>query len=57
MESWGNGKRPGRVSERELVDPAHPVVFYIDTCCPVEFVPYIKEGVLAWNAAFEKSRF
>lgn len=40
-----------------MVDPAHPVVFYIDTCCPAEFVPYIKEGVLAWNAAFEKAGF
>ena len=47
----------GEYRKGKLVDPAHPVVFYIDTCCPTEFVPYIKEGVLAWNAAFEKAGF
>lgn len=47
----------GEYRKGKLVDPAHPVVFYIDTCCPAEFVPYIKEGVLAWNAAFEKAGF
>ena len=47
----------GECRKGKLVNPSHPLVFYIDTCCPSEFVPYIKEGVLAWNAAFEKAGF
>ena len=47
----------GEYRKGKLVNPSHPLVFYIDTCCPSEFVPYIKEGVLAWNAAFEKAGF
>ena len=47
----------GEYRKGKLVNPSHQLVFYIDTCCPSEFVPYIKEGVLAWNAAFEKAGF
>ena len=47
----------GEYRKGKLVNPSHPLVFYIDTCCTSEFVPYIKEGVLAWNAAFEKAGF
>ena len=58
IRKWNLGITEGSRGEYrkgKLVNPSHPLVFYIDTCCPSEFVPYIKEGVLAWNAAFEKA--
>ena len=60
IRKWNLGITEGSRGEYrkgKLVNPSHPRVFYIDTCCPSEFVPYIKEGVLAWNAAFEKAGF
>ena len=60
IRKWNLGITEGSREEYrkgKLVNPSHPLVFYIDTCCPSEFVPYIKEGVLAWNAAFEKAGF
>ena len=60
IRKWNLGITEGSRGEYrkgKLVNPSHPLVFYIDTCCPSEFVPYIKEGVLAWNAAFEKAGF
>ena len=60
IRKWNLGITEGSRGEYrkgKLVNPSHPLVFYIDTCCPAEFVPYIKEGVLAWNAAFEKAGF
>lgn len=38
----------------EVVEVLKPIVFYIDTAIPAKWRPYIKEGVLAWNKAFEK---
>ena len=60
IRKWNLGITEGSRGEYrkgKLVNPSHPLVFYIGTCCPSEFVPYIKEGVLAWNAAFEKAGF
>ena len=60
IRKWNLGITEGSRGEYrkgKLVNPSQPLVFYIDTCCPSEFVPYIKEGVLAWNAAFEKAGF
>jgi len=54
----GIARKDWRMYQRGVwVEPLKPIVFYIDTCCPKEFVPYIKEGVLAWNMAFEKAGF
>lgn len=41
----------------ELVEPVKPIVFYIDRDVPQWLVPYMKEGMLAWNEAFEKAGF
>ena len=38
----------------ELTEVIKPIVFYIDTAIPRKWRPYIKEGVLEWNKAFEK---
>ena len=41
----------------ELVEPAKPIVFYIDPTTPKEWVPYLIQGVNDWQPAFEKAGF
>ena len=41
----------------EVVEVKKPIVFYMDTLMPKEWQPYIKEGIEAWNEAFEKIGF
>ena len=46
-------KDPGK----ELSEPIKPIVFWIENTTPLELRDYIKEGVLAWNIAFEEAGF
>ncbi|MDD4656871.1 MAG: zinc-dependent metalloprotease [Bacteroidales bacterium] len=41
----------------ELVEPAKPIVFYIDPTTPKEWVPYLIQGVNDWQASFEAAGF
>jgi hypothetical protein len=41
----------------ELAEPQHPIVFYIDPVTPQKWVPYLIQGVNAWEKAFEKAGF
>ncbi|AEV96639.1 hypothetical protein A4D02_20940 [Niastella koreensis] len=41
----------------ELVEPKKPIVFYIDPATPKKWVPYLIEGVNAWQRSFEKAGF
>ncbi|WP_443943941.1 zinc-dependent metalloprotease [Pedobacter sp. AW1-32] len=41
----------------ELVEPAKPIVFYIDPATPKKWIPYLKAGVDDWAKAFEKAGF
>jgi hypothetical protein len=41
----------------ELVEPKKPIVFYIDPATPKKWVPYLIQGVNAWQKAFEKAGF
>lgn len=41
----------------QLVRPVKPIVFYIDPTVPAHLRPYIKRGMLDWNAAFERAGF
>ena len=41
----------------ETVEVKKPIVFYMDTLMPKAWQPYIKEGIEAWNEAFEKIGF
>lgn len=41
----------------ELVEPAKPIVYYIDPATPEEWVPYLIQGVNDWQAVFEKAGF
>lgn len=41
----------------ELVEPAKPIVFYIDPATPKKWVPYLMQGVNDWQKSFEKAGF
>ncbi len=41
----------------ELVEPAKPIVFYIDPATPEKWVPYLIQGVNDWQHAFEQAGF
>ncbi len=41
----------------ELVEPAKPIVFYIDPVTPKKWVPYLIAGINDWNKAFEQAGF
>lgn len=40
-----------------LSEPVQPIVFYIDRSVPMEYRPYVKEGIEGWNKAFEAAGF
>ena len=41
----------------ELVEPAKPIVYYIDPATPMKWRKYLTMGVNDWQAAFEKAGF
>ncbi len=41
----------------ELVEPAKPIVFYIDNSTPYQWRKHIKKGIEDWQVAFEKAGF
>jgi len=47
-EKWKSG---------ELVEPQKPIIFYFDPATPPLVKKYAKQGILAWNIAFEKLGF
>ena len=48
MEAWKQGK---------LVEPVKPIVYYLDNTFPESWKEPLREGILRWNAAFEKIGF
>jgi hypothetical protein len=48
---------PGEPAGNGLVYPKQPIVYYLDRSIPEEYRPWMKEGVEAWNAAFEQAGF
>ncbi len=40
-----------------LSEPVKPITFYIDRATPQQWVPFVKKGVEAWQAAFEAAGF
>ena len=40
-----------------LSEPVKPITFYIDRATPETWVPFVKKGVEAWQAAFEAAGF
>lgn len=43
--------------ELAISEPVKPITWWIENSTPKEFIETIKEGVLAWNEAFEKAGF
>ena len=41
----------------ELVEPAKPIIFYIDPATPKKWVPYLIQGINDWQKSFEKAGF
>jgi hypothetical protein len=41
----------------ELVEPARPIIYFIDPSTPVKWRPYIKDGINDWQKAFEAAGF
>jgi len=41
----------------KLVAPEEPIVYYVDHTVPEEYRPYVKEGIEAWNEAFEEAGY
>lgn len=41
----------------ELVEPAHPIVLYIDPATPKQWRKYLVQGVKDWQPAFEQAGF
>ncbi|MBT8183288.1 MAG: zinc-dependent metalloprotease [Eudoraea sp.] len=48
MEKFKNG---------ELVEPKKPIVYYVDRATPKKWVPFLKQGIEDWQAAFEEAGF
>ncbi|AEE48150.1 zinc-dependent metalloprotease [Haliscomenobacter hydrossis] len=44
-----------RQKKGELIEPAKPIIYYIDPATPVKWRKYLKLGVDDWQKAFEKA--
>ena len=51
INRWHLEKRDPRL---KISPPKNPIIFYIEHTTPVRYRRWVKDGVLAWNAAFEK---
>ena len=57
---WRLEPRPEDVQrylDGELVEPAKPIVIYIDPATPRKWVPYLIQGINDWQEAFEAAGF
>ena len=50
-----NAADAARQKKGELIEPAKPIVYYIDPATPVKWRKYIKAGVDDWQKAYEKA--
>ncbi|WP_312088715.1 zinc-dependent metalloprotease [Chryseobacterium sp.] len=60
IKRWRLEPKPqdlAKYNRGELVEPAKPIVFYIDPATPKKWVPYLIQGVNDWQKAFEKAGF
>ncbi len=60
VQRWRLEPKPQDVEKYkrgELVEPAKPIVYYIDPATPKKWVPYLIQGVNDWQKAFEKAGF
>jgi hypothetical protein len=60
VKRWRLEPKPGdleKYKKGELVEPAKPIIFYIDPATPEKWVTYLMQGVDDWKGAFEKAGF
>ena len=60
IKRWRLEPKPGDMEKYmrgELVEPQKPILYYIDPATPKKWVPYLMQGVMDWQAAFEKAGF
>lgn len=60
VKRWRLEPKPqdmAKYKKGELVEPAKPIVFYIDPATPKKWIPYLIAGVNDWQKAFEKAGF
>ena len=50
-------KDPAAYARGELVEPAKPIVYYLDPATPAKWRPYVRAGVNAWAKVFERAGF
>jgi hypothetical protein len=48
---------PGEPAGDGLWYPREPIVYYLDRTIPEEFLPWFREGIEAWQSAFEEAGF
>ena len=41
----------------DLVEPAEPIVYYVDRTVPARYRPYVRQGIEAWNEAFRAAGY
>ncbi len=51
VHRWNVEKQDPKAAESPV---KKPIVFYIEKTVPVKYRRYVREGILEWNAAFEK---
>ncbi len=49
--------RQGKNKRGELVEPAKPIIIYIDPNTPRKWIPYLIQGINDWQTAYEKAGF
>lgn len=57
---WRLEPKPGEEADYlagRIVEPAKPIVFWLDSSTPTQWRKYIKQGIEDWNAAFEYAGF
>ncbi|MCA9293102.1 MAG: zinc-dependent metalloprotease [Phycisphaerales bacterium] len=50
VNRWNLEKRDPSL---KLSPPKQPIIFYIENTVPVRYRPYVRQGILSWNKAFE----
>jgi len=50
-----NASDEARQQRGEAIEPANPIVYYIDPATPQKWRPFLKQGVEDWQSAFEQA--
>jgi hypothetical protein len=54
INRWNLQKKDPKAA---ISEPVKPITYWLENTIPVEYRPYIREGVLMWNKAFERIGF